>query len=287
MKSRVEIIQYLRDLVSEDIDFMEHTSSLMEFLNLIKKEDLEAKELASYIQRDPGLTMIALKIANASQYGLIKKVSSVKHAVAVVGVTAMKKAFTVRLVKRAFSKESKELDDLWQHSLAVAIAAQQLGAKSKKKLKDYDSLFVAGILHDVGKFVIHKFLPKESREINRMIEKDERMRTLNAEKEILGVTHQEIGAFFAREWNLPVMIVDAIRYHHFPDGSGENKGFVGLIKAGDSIAKALELGQTESPFVDPVPRWIWGAFNIKAEDFRTMIPNIEHQYHSTVALYGY
>ncbi len=286
MKNRAEIIQYLRDLVAEDKDFLIRTSGLVGFLNLIKKDHLEAKEMSNFIQRDPALTMLALKIANASQYGLIKKVASVKHALAVVGITQMKKALTVKLFHHAFSNETDpEIDGLWRHSLAVAIAAQQLNAKSKDFKKYHDTLFVAGILHDVGKLVMRVFLKNEVREIQKILAKDERKRILNAEKTVLGVTHQDIGAFFAREWNLPPMIVEAIRYHHFPDNATEDKTFVGLIQAGNSIATGMELGQTESPYVDPIPRWLWGQCDIKDEDFRTIIPNIEHHYQSTMALF--
>ncbi len=286
VKNRVEIIQYLRDLIAEDKDFLIRTSGLTSFLTLIKKDDLEAKEMINFIQRDPALTMLALKIANTSQYGLIKKVASVKHALAVVGLTQMKKALTVKLFHHAFSSETDpEIDGLWRHSLAVAIAAQQLNTKAKDPKKYHDTLFVAGILHDVGKLVIRVFLKNEVKEIRKILKKDERKRILNAEKEVLGVTHQEIGAFFAREWNLPPIIVDAIRYHHFPDNATEDKVFTGLIQAGNTIATGMELGQTESPFVDPVPRWFWGVCNIQDEDFRTIIPNIEHHYQSTMALF--
>ncbi len=286
MKNRVEIIQYLRELIAQDKDFLFRTSGLISFLNLIKKDTLEAKDMVNFIQRDPALTMLALKIANTSQYGLIKKVASVKHALAVVGLTQMKKALTVKLFQHAFKSESDpEIDGLWRHSIAVAIAAQQLNAKSKVFQKYHDTLFVAGVLHDVGKLVIREFLKNEVKEIKKILKKDERKRILNAEKEVLGVTHQEVGAFFAREWNLPPLIVDAIRHHHFPDNAGEDKTFVGLIQAGNAIATGMELGRSESPFVDPIPRWLWGVCEIKDEDFRTIIPNIEHHYQSTMALF--
>jgi len=74
---------------------------------------------------------------------------------------------------------------------------------------------VAGLLHDIGRLVIIRYLPDEYREIQKLV-KEQKLILWEAEKEVLGTTHAEIGGKLTHRWNLPEQMVNAIKYHHQP-----------------------------------------------------------------------
>jgi HD-like signal output (HDOD) protein len=130
--------------------------------------------------------------------------------------------------------------EFWLHSMLVGTAAK--GISQHLGFEFGSEAFVAGLLHDLGILVIHKFF---SAEFIQIIEKasSENITILEAEAEVLGLTHQDIGRFLAEKWDLPLILCESINYHHNPSEANENKYFVSIIHLVDYMTQRLGVAQ--------------------------------------------
>ena len=281
MSKRIEVIGRLREMSHSDDACLALTSALVQLNQMLSDPETDAKDLARVIELDPMLTSTVLRSANAASFGLVRKVTHVRQAVNVIGLSRLQQVFSFAVLDRILRSDQKEQwENLWKHSLGTAVAAQILCNYIDPR--SADSMFTAGLLHDLGSFVINRFLPEESAQVIEMLKKDPDRRLLVAEKEILGLSHQEIGAFFAKEWNFPDIIVECIRQHHFI-GDSEYKEWVGIVMLANNIAKGMELGWSENYLVEPIPNWVWGMLKIPEKDFSKLVQQVRNQFDNNLA----
>ena len=106
---------------------------------------------------------------------------------------------------------------------------------------------MAGLLHDAGKIVLAASIPEEYAEVLRLTS-EEGMSTGQAERQVLGTTHGEVGAYLFGQWGLPAPLVEAVAYHVHPSNSPASEfGMIGIIHVADVLAKV----PSGSDFRDP------------------------------------
>jgi HD-like signal output (HDOD) protein len=216
---------------------------VFEVTRLLNDSKTATNRLSEVIGKDQGLTSKVLAIANSPLYGLKRKVSSIEFAVLVLGfqeikniVAALSFADSIEVVPTEFF----DPQEFWLHSMLVGTAAK--GISQNLGFEFGSEAFVAGLLHDLGILVINKFF---NTEFIQIIEKasSENMTIFEAETEVLGLTHQEIGRFLAEKWDLPLILCESINYHHNPSDSNENKYFVSIIHLVDYMTQCLGVAQ--------------------------------------------
>jgi len=281
VSNRIEIISRLRELSNSDDVALGLTSAMVELNRLLSDPATEARELAEIIERDPMLTSGVLRAANSASYGLVKRVNNVKQAVSVLGFAVIQQIFASTILERTMRTEDSEAwENLWKHSLGAAVAARELANYIDPRYADV--MFTTGLLHDLGSFVIYRYLPGETDDILGILRKDPDRRLLVAEKEVLGLTHQDIGAFFAKEWNFPELIVECIRQHHFISDAA-HKEWIAVIMLANNLVKGMELGWSENYLVEPMPNWVWGLIKLPEKDFGQLIQNVRNAFDSQLA----
>jgi putative nucleotidyltransferase with HDIG domain len=176
-----------------------------------------AARLGRIIERDPSLTAKVLQYANSAAVGARREVTEAVDAVRLLGCEAVS---SLALAVHAFSRlEAARLPSfsqkrLWEHSLAVAGAARAIASEERARAQG-DESFTAGLLHDVGKLVLASNLPDwygQAVELARA----ERLSDHEAEREVFGATHAEVGAYLLSLWGLPGAVVEAVAHHHEP-----------------------------------------------------------------------
>jgi HD-like signal output (HDOD) protein len=180
-----------------------------------------------------------LAIANSPLYGLKRSVSSIEFAILILGFQEIK-----NIVAALSFADSIEVtptvhfnpQEFWLHSILVGTAAR--GISQNLGFEFGSEAFVAGLLHDLGILVIYKYFHSEFIQIIGKAS-SENIPIFQAETEILGLTHQEVGGFLADKWELPLILCDAINYHHAPYLSGENRIFVSIIHLVDYMTQRL------------------------------------------------
>ncbi len=134
-----------------------------------------------------------------------------------------------------FGYESKK-GELWAHGLLTAIAANELAAITEYNIPQ-GVAYTAGILHDVGKSILSKFLTGSATEILKKIDRGEAGDYLDAEMQMVGADHCSIGGELAKHWNLPPQLQAAIAHHHNPSSAEEQyRPLAYVIHLSDMIA---------------------------------------------------
>jgi putative nucleotidyltransferase with HDIG domain len=226
---------------------------IAKMLELVDNPKTSASSLSSLIMRDQVLTAKILKLANSSFYAFPRQIATVKLALVVLGFESVKEMALSFSVLGSFKGENnKHFDNsrFWQHSVSVGACTRMLARETCYRLAG--EAFVAGLLHDIGKVVLNQYLPKEFAEIQtRIFEGGVECET--AEMDVLGVTHAEVGAWLAERWNLPVILVDAIRWHQHPELCPRNAELPLLVYLGDYLSTKCNLGESGSNGVTAIP----------------------------------
>jgi putative nucleotidyltransferase with HDIG domain len=183
-------------------------------------------KIAAVLAEDPATSVKVLKLTNSAFYGLSHEVTSVKQAVMVVGMEAIKNLVLSASVLDMFKGDDKNVefqDSFWRHSLASAFCCRLLARSVRSRgIVDPDSAFSCGLLHDIGKIVMCFFLPEEWANLRERREQDDGIPDHELETEVLGYNHAQIGGILAEQWKLPAALGDAISRHHSPmEGEAE------------------------------------------------------------------
>lgn len=186
---------------------------------MLNDPEVSATALAEVIQYDQAITANVLKICNAAYFGLPRKVSSLDEALVIVGNDILKDIIITSSSARFYKGAAGEgymleQGELWKHSVAVGIMAKGLA----KQIKGVDSgsAFTAGLLHDIGKRFLSSFVADDFKRIMARVTK-ENCSFVEAEKELVGATHAELGGMIMRQWGFPEEIEQAVLQHHDQD----------------------------------------------------------------------
>lgn len=214
--------------------------------------DADTRDLLAAIDRDPALTARILRTANSSFFAQTRNVTSVTRAVVVLGLPMIRNLTLGLTVWDATTSHisPQQARTLWEHSLAVAHAAQHFAARTR--LCSGPDAFTAGLLHDVGKLVLAKQFPDAYRPL--LVQTAMTPLLPEMERAAVGHDHTEIGALLFERWRLPKILVDAVARHHDETLA---PGLAGLVAAANTLvgcgrddraralARAADAGVTE------------------------------------------
>ena len=150
-------------------------------------------------------------------YARRHSIGSLRDAIIALGQKELIKVVLAACSARYFKGSTEGYDlregELWEHAVGVAIMTEILASFLNNK--NVFTLYTAGLLHDIGKTVLHFHVKDQFENIIKLV-KDKNMHFLDAEREILGIDHQQLGGLIAKKWNFPDVVVAAIRFHHEP-----------------------------------------------------------------------
>ena len=191
--------------------------TLIEILRLIDDPHSGAADLARVVRVDAPLAAKIIRLANSPYYGGRERIGEIGRCIAVIGYRTMRSVAICLTVATnlmtAVANAGGRLDyrALWRHSVAVAAVAKHLA-----ELAGWDEpeeLFSAGLLHDLGKFVIELHAPEAYDQVVYG-----RARTgvalVEAERDAFGFDHATAGETFARAWRFPEFLCACFGGHH-------------------------------------------------------------------------
>ena len=197
-----------------------------EILREMQTEKPSVERVAAIIEKDAGMTAKVLQIVNSSTYGLRQQVSNVVEAATLLGLSNLR---NLVLAAEAFQPAEKDqlpenfqLEVLWNHSLKVAAFAKKIVLMESDSQKMADDAFTAGLLHDIGQIILATKKTEEFGEALRMAQENGEL-LIDAEKELFGATHAEVGGYLMELWGLPDTITEAITFHSIPSGCEEEQ----------------------------------------------------------------
>lgn len=221
----------------ESIEFLPMSSfESIQIFNQFNSEELTPKSLAKIIQKDQSIVSRILALANSPLYGLPKKISTVEMAISILGLQTVKDIVTGLSIINAASIEKDRYfnsDYFNYHSYLTGYISQLLANDFKYPVKS--EAFVAGLIHDIGIPIIHRYLNTEFKLISEL-KFYRKISQSKAEIMILGRTHSEIGSSVASKWNFPDTLIDTIKNHHTPLESVINPKLTAIVHIADYIA---------------------------------------------------
>ncbi len=203
---------------------------------LTRGPDYTCEALVDLVSLDPDLTAQILRLCN-SVYFRGRGVSSLREAVLRIGNGAIaEKAMSLTVGRMLSARKTTYCPDpnaLWRHSVQTALACRYLNRHCESVHWDPDLTFTAGLLHDIGKMVINAAPIAETARIVKLMA--EGLSRADAEIEVLGADHAEIGGLILDRWNVPAQIAQAVRFHHTPEF--DRLGLANLIHVANACAK--------------------------------------------------
>jgi putative nucleotidyltransferase with HDIG domain len=189
-----------------------------DIMRCLQSPNASLEDVGELIARDLGMTAKVLKLVNSAFFGLPRQIASPSEAVLYLGMENVKSLVLAAQTFGQFQEINVPGFDaaaLWQHSLEVATAAQKIARQQHAKSIVTEQAFVAGLLHDVGKLILAINLRDQYTAIAPGEPSADR-RVWMIEREILGASHADVGAYLLGLWGLPPPVVEAIALHHQP-----------------------------------------------------------------------
>ena len=242
------------ELVNKTVKLPTIPTVLLKLNEVVNDPESSAEDVAKVISCDPSITTNILRIVNSAYYGLQVRVSSINLAVSIMGFNMTKKVALKAAIFSVFGKKKNAVSQFdpelfWKHSIYCGVAAKVLAGETPyfSGLHPED-IYISGLLHDIGKIILFENVPDL---FLKALEASARQGVpfSQAEEEVLGFTHSDVGSVLAIKWFLPEDLTIAVRYHHNPAKDPFSKSLASLIHLADWLA--WKEGKISAPKVPP------------------------------------
>ena len=211
-------------------------SALVEMNRMLEDSNISTEQIAELISKDQVLSAKVLKMVNSPIYGFPGRISSVHHALVLLGFNVVR---GLLLSTSVFENLPAHMNKLWDHSMATSLASAEIARILK--YSDPGEFAVAGLLHDIGKVVIEVQLPEASSQVRKLI-KNQDLNIRQAEEEILGFRHDKVNEWLGNTWRLPLVLREGITYHHNPQAAPNYPEIAACVQLGDFLARVFQQG---------------------------------------------
>ena len=262
-------------------------AACMRLNEMVNDPTCSAQDMGRVINQDVALTARILRIANSPMYGLSTQVDTVSRAVTVLGMKQVRDLALASAAIKAFDGIPNTLVSMrsfWEHSIFCALCARTLAMDCLRDQRE--TVFVAGLLHDMGKLVLYNQLPDLSRRVLEATASGEKSREPQiTEHEIFGFDHAEIGSELAHRWSLPLSLQESIAFHHDPDRAEENRKAIAVIHIANSIAILAARKTDDLKFAPKIQNVAWKLTGLDEEIIPATIASAQAQISSATALF--
>ncbi len=208
---------------------------------VLKDPNHTRDDIAQVINVDPALSARTLRIINSSYYALANSVQNIATAINLIGEYDLRNIVLVTSVANSVNglvDAGIDITRFWRHSIRCGISAKLLARLIS--VPDAESLFLSGLLHDIGQLVIYKNEPELSTTITWHVENEEADRN-QVEQTMLGFSHPVVGALLLENWGVPEQLSEIVKSHHQPEHSVRYPLETELVALADQLAHFLEL----------------------------------------------
>ncbi len=231
-------------------------------LQTVNDPTTSAGDLYRIISADQAISGKILRLVNSSYYGFPRKITTITHAVVILGFNTVRNLATSLGVFNAFDgarRTALNRDEFWAHSLATGVAASLIARRKNISAKAAEEVFVGGLLHDMGKLFLDQYFPDQYA-IAVKLAKAANISIWDSEKTALGIGHVMVGKRISEKWNLPPALTSMIALHHQPNYAKDFFDIVAVIHTADFLVRKIGIGAAgddQIPVIAPeVQQWL-------------------------------
>ena len=270
---------YIQSLISRIPSSMgSYEPILTELEEVLADPQSNLMKIGEVIEKDPDITARLLRLGNSAFYGFSARLETVLEAISLIGIQQVQDLIVASSVVETFAGVSPEFIDMerfWRHSLACGIGTRLLAIA--KRVPKPDKLFVAGLLHDVGRLVLFSQGGRKAQEVFERCRGSERMLLREAEVKVLGFDHAQIGEALLRAWRYPNNLIHAVGYHHFPMSAGAFHTEAAFVHLADHLVNAMQVGSSGERLAPPLQMKAWELLNFTEDILESVISSIDDQ----------
>lgn len=266
----------ISDLFRGDLQLTSPPNIYFELQKTVANPNKSIADIGFIIEQDPALSIRTLKIVNSVFFGFPAQITSIKRAITIIGLQELQNLVLATVVIDKFSSMPGGLlsmQDFWARSLRCALISKELCIYRNNK-DDLDSIFICGLLHDIGQLVFYRRIPELARQIGLLV-KASGINEIQAEKNILGFDHYQTGAELARLWRLPEIIIETIGQHNHPDYTGAFADAASITRTANYLCKT----DTENAYQNSL------CSHIPAEDLGNIVDKAHDQFETVFKLF--
>ena len=243
--------QEIRDEIRNLSNLPAMPAAHSKLLTLLSKADeqVDMRQVSSTLEQDPALSTKVMKTCRSAYFGF--QGNMMTQAVAFLGVSVIRKIVQSAIIYNVFGDGEDDggeplgltMADLWRHSLATGMAMEVIGKADEKKTH-----FLLGVLHDIGKAVFLFRFTDHYRKVLELVE-SENVSILQAELDLLGISHADCGGELAIHWDLPGEVRTAIASHHTPGQSSQHRRLAAMVHIADIAVRTMNIGSGGDPLI--------------------------------------
>ena len=236
-------IEELRSRIEQDGNIPSVPTIVQDILEVTGNPRSGARDVQAVVEKDPSCAMKLLRLANSAYYGFSRQVTNVREAIVIIGIEGVKNVAMSIGVAECFLKGDKTgqdfLKDLWIHSMACAVAAQELA--KRVGFNPESQAYCGGLIHDVGKIVLlNHFGLAYTRVVHHC--KTESASLQKSEETLFGASHTHVGGWVADLWDLPKVVKASMTDHHMEIRADRADKFLLIVAIADILAYSVGVG---------------------------------------------
>ncbi len=253
----------IHDLVNENEPLASLPTTFYELQKVVADPACDFDDIAEIISIDPSLTLRLLKIVNSAFYGFRGEIDTVTHALGVIGTEQLMQLVLATTVVQQFKGiDMINMDYFWKHSVACGLAARAI--HHIRGEYDGERIFLAGLLHDIGRLVMCLKVPDQLRTVLDFSKKSGD-RWHKAEAKFFGFDHSGVGGALLRSWHLPTRLQEAVAHHHYPSSAQNFPDEAAIIHLADIISHQLVSDPDEGKDINYNKKSAWDAVQLSEE----------------------
>ena len=269
----------LKKLVDKVVNLPTLPAVMTRIIQKVEDPKTSTNEIVDIIGVDQALTMKVLKIVNSAYYGFRQRISTLERAVVILGFNNVKNLALSASIFDTMGGEGEGAFDrnkFWEHSIGCGVTTKALAKKLRHDPKSLEESFTAGLLHDIGKVVLDKYVHDEFDEVVRTAEQKD-MLIMDAEREVLGADHTDMGHWLAVKWGLPNSLKEVISFHHSPEAAKEAKELTGLVHFANIMTRRKKIGSGGDNKVPPLNPKVFEMLKLTQNDVVEMMDLINKE----------
>ncbi|WP_027857662.1 HDOD domain-containing protein [Marinobacterium jannaschii] len=232
----------IRDLLANTSKLPNVPDVVRELIQALNNPSADYGTISEKIAKDQTLSLKVLRMVNSAHFGLSRKVSSIDEAVVMLGMARLKTLVIASgLAGSVQEVEGLDLKQFWSESFRVATLARWFAERGQGI--DPDIAFTAGLIHNIGKLLLHITQPMQALAIQRLINESGCSRS-DAEMERMGFTTPEVGEALLELWKFPPELGEAVRQHKKPETFEDPSLVAAAVNLGCMVNAAIREGHS-------------------------------------------